>query len=248
MTGEEEEERLDPRVVEGCRTNVTAPAPRSRPLPGAIKVLAPENGAYAGYYAIPPSVADYRTFKQKTGATPPIVFTFHDWVNDEYLGDDNPKLNRMSDPFPDSETGLTPLQFAEQLADDGAVLALAWAVYCCDPESPFFLLKLKKPWNIFNRILNGDFDNYIRTVAREIKAFGKPIMLSLTGEFNSQAIFMFGRDGTKWLTSVDNICNEYGDPTWPDGPERIRDFYRHVIDLFREEGVRNVTWFIYASA
>jgi hypothetical protein len=73
-------------------------------------------------------------------------------------------------------------------------------------------------------------------------------MLSLTGEFSGQGPFMFGKSGTEWITEVDNICNHYGDPAWPDGPERIRDMYMHVIDIFREEGVRNVTWFMYAGS
>ena len=36
--------------------------------------------------------------------------------------------------------------------------------------------------------------------------------------------------------------NGYGDPNFPDGPERFRDAYRHIIDLFRKEGVKNITW------
>ena len=31
-------------------------------------------------------------------------------------------------------------------------------------------------------------------------------------------------------------------PNFPDGPERFRDAYRHIIDLFRKEGVKNITW------
>jgi len=37
----------------------------------------------------------------------------------------------------------------------------------------------------------------------------------------------------------------YGDPNYPDGPERFRDAYRHIIDLFRNEGVKNITWFFH---
>ena len=36
--------------------------------------------------------------------------------------------------------------------------------------------------------------------------------------------------------------NGYGDPYFPDGPERFRDAYRHIIDLFRKEDVKNITW------
>ena len=34
----------------------------------------------------------------------------------------------------------------------------------------------------------------------------------------------------------------------PDGPERIRDVHIHIIDLFRGEGVKNVTWFMYGNS
>jgi hypothetical protein len=39
----------------------------------------------------------------------------------------------------------------------------------------------------------------------------------------------------------------YGDPTLPDGPERFRDAYRHIVTLFRAEGATNVTWFFHPS-
>ncbi len=40
----------------------------------------------------------------------------------------------------------------------------------------------------------------------------------------------------------------YGDSTCPDGAERFRDAYRHLVTLFREEGATNVTWFFHADA
>lgn len=37
-------------------------------------------------------------------------------------------------------------------------------------------------------------------------------------------------------------ATEFGDPNWPDGPEHYRDAYRHIIDIFRQEGATNVTF------
>ena len=34
----------------------------------------------------------------------------------------------------------------------------------------------------------------------------------------------------------------------PDGPERFRDAYRHVVDLFRENGADNVTWVFHIAS
>lgn len=42
--------------------------------------------------------------------------------------------------------------------------------------------------------------------------------------------------------------DRYGDPALPDGPERFRDAYRHIIDLCREEGADNITWFFHVDA
>jgi len=241
-------EPLEASVTEGCSANVSPPTPNSRALPNAVKVAPPTTGAYAGLYTLPPEMREYRQFVEKAGSPPPIVFSGQNWIRDDDFGKDNPRLDKLTERHPESDEGLTSLQFAEQLADQGSVLAIAWAAYCCDVSSWQLLMGLDEAWNIFTRILNDEFDNYIRTVAREIKAFNRPIMITLTVEYNSQAIFMFGEDGTSPITGVSNICNEYGDPAWPDGPERIRDFYMHVIDIFRDEGVANVTWFMFASS
>jgi hypothetical protein len=42
--------------------------------------------------------------------------------------------------------------------------------------------------------------------------------------------------------------DQYGDPQAPDGAERFRDAYRGIIDLFRAEGVNNVTWVFHVDA
>jgi beta-mannanase len=37
----------------------------------------------------------------------------------------------------------------------------------------------------------------------------------------------------------------YGDPNYPDGPERFRDAYRHIIDLFKQQKANHITWFFH---
>lgn len=39
----------------------------------------------------------------------------------------------------------------------------------------------------------------------------------------------------------------FGDPNLPDGPERFRDAYRHVVDVCRAEGATNITWFFHVD-
>ncbi len=39
----------------------------------------------------------------------------------------------------------------------------------------------------------------------------------------------------------------YGDPAVPDGAERFRDAYRHVVDVCRAAGASNITWFFHVD-
>ncbi len=235
---------LRSEATRSCRADVTAPPPRTRPAPDARKVLPPTGRPYVGAYQIPATLADAERFGTSLGGFPPIVFSFHDWYADTNNGDEPDRS--FAGPM-EGENGVPPLVLAEQLAEPGAVLALAWAVYCCDIESLRFWLRLKRPHGHIQRILDGADDAYIRRNARMIREFGRPIMLTIVPEMGWQGQFAFGADGRGRIDGVDDICGAYGDPAWPDGPERIRDLFMHVIDIFRDEGVNNVTWFMYAG-
>ena len=55
-------------------------------------------------------------------------------------------------------------------------------------------------------------------------------LLSFGAEINDD----WGPWNGKWNGAGEN--DGYGDPTYPDGAERYRDAYRHLVDVFREEG------------
>lgn len=234
------------KAAASCRTDVTAPAARTREAPDAVKVLPSDQGIYAGVYSIGTTRADIAEFKRKTGKPPAIVFSFHDWVIDDEVMTSNPRLRDLEAEMEDK--GISALGLAKQVAADGGVLALTWTLQCCDFASYAWWFGLKKPAVTVPKVLRGDYDDYIRRVARQAASLGSPIMLSLFAEFNWQGAFAFGKDGMSGINRVDDICGQYGDPAWPDGPERIRDVHRHVIDIFRQEGVKNVTWFMYANS
>ena len=236
----------DPKAAASCKPDARPPSPRTRSAADSVKVLPPLQGIYAGVYSIGTTRADVRAFERKTGKPPAIVFTFHDWVLDDDLMRKDPPLRTLDSEMEDK--GITALQLAQQLAERGTVLALTWAIQCCEWTSTAWWFGLKKTEISVPRLLKGDFDDYIRRVARQTKGFGKPIMMSLFSEFNWQGAFAFGEDGMSGISRVDDICGQYGDPAWPDGPERIRDAHIHVIDIFRQEGVKNVTWFMYANS
>ena len=85
-------------------------------------------------------------------------------------------------------------------------------------------------------IINGNFDRELRRWADDAKRVGIPIMVEFGTEVNG--------DWFPWsgVLNGEGKTRGYGDPTYPDGPERFRDAYRHIIELFRKEGAGNVTW------
>lgn len=237
---------LSSQAVDGCRTDMPALKPHLMSPAQRIAIAPSATGTYTGLYSIGTIDEDYRDFTLKTGHHPALVFTFHDWVSDDQWASAHPHLRTFVDPLESS--GVSPLQLAEQLRHDGTLLAVAWALQCCDWESRLFWFGLRKPTVTVARLLRGEFDEYIVTVARQIKAYQHPIMLTLFSEFNYQGMMSFGPEGTDRLAETEHLCRFYGDPHWPDGPERIRDAFIHVINLFNREDVRNVTWFMYAGS
>lgn len=85
-------------------------------------------------------------------------------------------------------------------------------------------------------IIDGKFDAQLRAWADAARDTNIPIVLQYGDEENA--------DWGAWA-GIWNGAGEttgYGDPTFPDGPERFRDAYRHMVSLFRAEGATNVSW------
>jgi len=74
-----------------------------------------------------------------------------------------------------------------------------------------------------DNINKGQFDDYIKSWAKEIKKWGKPVFLRVAHEFNI--------DGYPW-----GIVNNGKDPN------RYIRAYRRIVDIFKKEGVKNVKW------
>jgi len=92
------------------------------------------------------------------------------------------------------------------------------------------------------KIIDGAFDVQLHKWARDAKndASG-PILIDFAVEPDGD---WFGWSG---IYNGAGTTGNYGDPTYPDGPERWRDAYRHIIDIFRNENVTNVTWFFHVD-
>jgi hypothetical protein len=85
-------------------------------------------------------------------------------------------------------------------------------------------------------IIDGKFDDALRKWADAARDSNIPILMEFGDEENAD----WGPWGGLWNGGGET--NGYGDPSFPDGPERFRDAYRHMVTLFRNEGATNVTW------
>lgn len=93
-----------------------------------------------------------------------------------------------------------------------------------------------------SHFLDGSFDAGLKKWAGVAKNVPSPLMVEFGPEVNGNWYPWNGQ----WNGGKE--AGLYGDPTLADGPERFRDAYRRVIDLFRAEGVKNVTWVFHVDS
>ncbi len=91
-------------------------------------------------------------------------------------------------------------------------------------------------------IVRGRHDEALQEWARAAARVRGPLMVEFGTEVNGAWFPWNGR----WNGGA--TTTRYGDPSWPDGPERFRDAYRHVVRLFRAAGARNVTWVFHVDS
>jgi hypothetical protein len=92
------------------------------------------------------------------------------------------------------------------------------------------------------RIIDGMFDRELILWADQARTLPFALLVEFGTEVNGEWFPWNGKYNGAGKT------DGYGDPAFPDGPERFRDAYRHIIDLFRSRGVQNVTWFFHVNA
>ncbi|MFA5801328.1 MAG: glycosyl hydrolase [Thermoleophilia bacterium] len=104
------------------------------------------------------------------------------------------------------------------VAAGGRTIQLAW-----EPHDPMAADAVNQPAYRLKNITRGDFDNDIRRWARDLKSFGYPVIIRPMCEMNG--------DWTSWGGTVNgNVPADYI-PAW-----------RHMHDVFVQEGVTNVKW------
>ncbi len=106
------------------------------------------------------------------------------------------------------------------------------------PRSEFEVYRQDPIWKLTD-IINGMHDTAITNWAIAAKAIAHPILVEFGTEMNG---FWFSWNGRYYGAGT---TDQYGDSTYPDGPEIFRDAYRHIIDLCDQAGADNLTWFFH---
>lgn len=91
-------------------------------------------------------------------------------------------------------------------------------------------------------IIDGQHDQALRGYARKTAEYTDPLIIEFGTEVNGNWFPWSG------ICHGGGRSNGYGSPNLADGPERFRDAYRHIIDIFRTEGAWNITWVLHLDA
>ncbi len=114
---------------------------------------------------------------------------------------------------------------------------------------PFIRLMLRsspgedqaEPTFTLQNIIDGKFDRDFHSWCASARDFGTPVLAEYGTEVNGQ---WFSWNG---IWNGGGTTTGYGDPNQPDGPERFKDAYRHIIQICREEGAKNITWVFHVN-
>lgn len=128
-----------------------------------------------------------------------------------------------------------PAETAKWVRRKGSVPYIRLMLPCASPDksqsNPFIL----------DTMLKGALDNDIRRWARDARDFGTPLIAEFGTEVNGEWYPWNGR----WNGAAET--KSYGDSSFPDGPERFRDAYRHLIVLVRREEALNISWVFHVN-
>jgi hypothetical protein len=128
-----------------------------------------------------------------------------------------------------------PLETATWIRDAGSI--------------PFIRLMLRsspdqdqaEPNFTLQNIIDGKFDKDLHAWCASAHNFGTPILAEYGTEVNGS---WFSWNG---IWNGGGTTTGYGDPAQPDGPERFKDAYRHIIQICRAESAKNITWVFHVN-
>ncbi len=193
--------------------------------PGRPTVLAPPaSGAYHSAYFSPTNNE--------------ITVTDQSITNFESLAQKNVALVVFSNPW--GLHGRVDIDFPKQQVETvwahGSIPYLRF-----QPWTKEYWRPRPDPVVTMQKVIDGTWDRQILAWMRAAKATGIPMLVEFGVEVNGSWFPWSGRWNGGGQTSWRN-------PSLPDGPERYRDAYRHVIDLSRRAHVTNITWGFHVDA
>lgn len=101
-------------------------------------------------------------------------------------------------------------------------------------------LQQADPEFTMQKIIDGTYDSDLMQWALDLKSFAKPTLIEFGPEVDG--------DWMPWNARWNGGSEmSYGDASIPDGAERFRDAFRHIIDLFKNAGVTNATWVFHVN-
>ncbi len=126
-----------------------------------------------------------------------------------------------------------PMQAVEEVLASGSTPFLRLL-----PRSEFEAFERDPIWDLRN-LIDGAYDNSIMAWAQAAKTVPHPLLVEFGTEVNGS---WFSWNG---LYYGGGETATYGATDYPDGPEIFRDAYRHIIELCRQQGADNLTWFFH---
>ncbi len=183
-----------------------------------VKLLPPETGIYHTVFSVKYSTPD-NISKQE-------VPYFVNLVNKKIVW-----MNFSNDWF----NGIKfPEQSVKNIYNAGALPSIRIM-----PWSTYSKFDTKYP---LRKIINGSYDKELIQWAKDLEKTGIPVLIDFAAEPNGNWFPWCGELNGKGKT------DNYGDKSYPDGPELWRDAYRHVINLFKKSGATKVTWVFHVNA
>ena len=92
------------------------------------------------------------------------------------------------------------------------------------------------------KIIDGNFDTELTQWAIDASNTNIALLVEFGTEVNGNWFPWNGQ-----YNGAD-VTTEYGDASLPDGAERFRDAYRHIIDICNVNGATNISWFFHVDA
>ncbi len=186
--------------------------------PKTVKLLPPESGIYHSAFS--------QIYSSSNNVSDKEVPNFEKLAGREIVW-----LNFQSDWF----NGIKfPAESVKNIWKYGAIPSirmLPWSTY--DKFDMTYSLR---------KIVDGKFDKELKQWAKDLKKIDIPVLIGFAGEPNG--------DWFPWsgIQNGGGITTGYGDKSLADGPEMYRDAYRHIIDMFNEEGALKVTWIFHVNS